>query len=296
MTAVPAHVPDSFQPNHQAAVVVDSDGTVLDTMEVKQKKCFHPEMIRQWDWQAIAPYVRETAQFVTLYSKTRGINRFQAFLRIADLLRNHPDVVASGVSIPQLDLLRRFVESGVALSSDTLAAEVERAGDDELARVLAWSTAIDRLVEEISADVHVLGGAKAALEQIRAAADIVVLSSTPTGILTREWARNGLADLPRCILGPEFGRKHEVLALLAERFYAPDKVLMVGDAPADLDAARKAGTRFYPILPGKEVDAWEQFSRSTYGHFLAGTYAGEEERRLIKVFEACLPAEPPWLK
>src|SRR5262249_42737763 len=55
---------------------IDSDGCAFDSMEVKHKECFIPTIIRTYDLAAISKYVRETAEFVNLYSKHRGINRF----------------------------------------------------------------------------------------------------------------------------------------------------------------------------------------------------------------------------
>ncbi|MDT7723259.1 MAG: hypothetical protein QOE94_4270, partial [Mycobacterium sp.] len=41
--------------------------------------------------------------------------------------------------------------------------------------------------------------------------------------------------------------------------YAKNKVLMIGDAPGDLKAAKGAGTLFFPINPGHEEASWERF-------------------------------------
>ena len=38
-------------------------------------------------------------------------------------------------------------------------------------------------------------------------------------------------------------------------------VLMIGDAPGDLDAAEKNDVLYYPILVGKEKFSWDRFQR-----------------------------------
>ncbi|MFT5474343.1 MAG: hypothetical protein ACI856_002680, partial [Kiritimatiellia bacterium] len=66
----------TFVPAHDSFVGIDSDGCVFDTMEIKQKQCFHGLIVKAWDLRAIEPEVRQTAEFVNLYSRSRGQNRF----------------------------------------------------------------------------------------------------------------------------------------------------------------------------------------------------------------------------
>jgi len=40
-------------------------------MEIKQKECFIPNIIKYWKLQAISKYARAAAEFVNLYSKWR---------------------------------------------------------------------------------------------------------------------------------------------------------------------------------------------------------------------------------
>ena len=79
---------DRFKQRHDFLVGIDSDGCAFDTMEVKHKECFIPNTIRFFDLQPISKYAREAAEFVNLYSKWRGINRFPALTMTLDLLRD----------------------------------------------------------------------------------------------------------------------------------------------------------------------------------------------------------------
>ena len=49
---------------------IDSDGCVFDTMEVKHKECFIPNIIKHYGLAAISKYVREAAELINLYSQT----------------------------------------------------------------------------------------------------------------------------------------------------------------------------------------------------------------------------------
>ena len=92
------------------------------------------------------------------------------------------------------------------------------------------------------------------------------------------------------------GSKAEHLGLGAKGKYPPEKILMIGDAPGDLKAARANGALFYPINPGCEDASWEFFFNEAIEVFKSGNYAGSYEARLIKEFEALLPSVPPWKK
>jgi len=65
----------ALQPKHDAFIGIDSDGCAFDSMEIKHKECFIPNIIKHWDLQPVSKYAREAAEFVNLYSKWRGINR-----------------------------------------------------------------------------------------------------------------------------------------------------------------------------------------------------------------------------
>ncbi len=75
-----------FEPTCDSVVGIDSDGCVFDSMVVKQCVHFHPMIIACWHLEAIEPQLRETAEFVNLYSKWRGSNRFAALLKVFELL------------------------------------------------------------------------------------------------------------------------------------------------------------------------------------------------------------------
>src|SRR5437016_1003555 len=111
----PAHQLKSFTASHRFFAGIDSDGCVFDTMEIKHTESFSPNTIKHWNLQSVSKYVREAAEFVNLYSKDRGINRWPALINVFDLLRERPEVIARRVSIPEAKPVRDFIASGVPL-------------------------------------------------------------------------------------------------------------------------------------------------------------------------------------
>ena len=97
------------------------------------------------------------------------------------------------------------------------------------------------------------------LQALQGKADVVVVSATPTEALVREWEEHDIAQYARIIAGQEMGTKKQHLALAAKGKYAPDHILMIGDAPGDMEAAKANEALFFPINPGREETSWERF-------------------------------------
>ena len=80
-----------MKPNHKFLVCVNSDGCVFDNMDLKHKECFCPATVNVWELQSVSRYARQSAEFVNLYSKTCGMNRFPALVRTLELLAQRPE-------------------------------------------------------------------------------------------------------------------------------------------------------------------------------------------------------------
>ena len=91
-----------FESSRDFFVGIDSDGCAFDSMELKHKECFCPNTINYFELQAVSKYAREAWDFVNLYSRTRGCNRFLALLYVLEHLRQRPEVQRRGVKIMKL--------------------------------------------------------------------------------------------------------------------------------------------------------------------------------------------------
>ena len=285
-----------FKREHDFFIGIDSDGCAFDSMEIKHKECFIPNIIKYWKLQAVSKYAREAAEFVNLYSKWRGINRFPALVKVFDLLKEWDDVRKREVKVPEAAKVRDFIASGLPLGNPALKKEVERTDDPELKLALEWSEAVNRTVEDMVEGVPPFPFVRESLEKLKGKADMVVVSATPTEALAREWQEHDIAKYVRVIAGQEMGKKEEHLAMAARDRYEPESILMIGDAPGDMKAARANNALFYPIIPGKEDESWKKFHDESMDVFFRGEYAGEYEDRLVKEFLSYLPETPPWKK
>ena len=281
-------------PKHEFFVGIDSDGCAFDSMEIKHKECFCPQIIKYWDLQAVSKYAREVVEFINLYSKWRGTNRWPALILTLDMLRQRPEVIKREWSIPEAPRVRDFIASGKALSNDGLKAYMAERPDPELEHALQWSKAVNAAVADIVHNLPPFRFVRESLEMIQKQADTVVVSATPTEALLKEWRENNIDKYVRVIAGQELGTKKQHLKMAAAGKYAADRLLMIGDAPGDLDAARSSHALFFPINPGHEEESWERFYKEGFKKFLAGEFAGAYENELISEFDKLLPSIPPW--
>lgn len=284
-----------LEPRHEFFIGIDSDGCAFDTMEIKHKECFIPNIIKHWGLQPVSKYAREAAEFVNLYSHWRGINRWPALVMAFDLLRERDEVRARGVEPPRAPRVREFIHADdFALSDAGLEAYMADHPDPELDIARAWTKAVNATIADLVHGVPPFPGVRESISFLADKADMLVVSATPVEALEREWKEHGIARHMRAIAGQEMGKKAAHLELAAKDRYATDHILMIGDAPGDLKAARAVDALFYPINPGQEEASWKHFCDQAVHRFLAGDYAGSYEENLIENFESLLPTTPPW--
>jgi phosphoglycolate phosphatase-like HAD superfamily hydrolase len=281
-------------PKSSFFIGIDSDGCAFDSMEVKHKECFIPNIINYWDLQPVSKYAREAAEFVNLYSKWRGINRWPALVMVFDLLKERSEVIARHVQIPEAKKVREFIASGKPLSDSGLKAYMAEHSDPELEKAWGWTRAVNATIADLVHGVPPFPYVRESLEKIGDKADVVVVSATPTEALIREWQEHDIAKYTRLIAGQEMGTKEVHLSLAAKGKYAPGHILMMGDAPGDMKAARSIDALFFPIKPGYEDESWKLFYDEGLDKFMNGEYAGDYENKLIADFEKVLPELPPW--
>jgi len=208
-----------------------------------------------------------------------------------------------------------YVRNYEALGDSTLREFVARVARGEkfdgeevdvwaIHKVLGWSEAINRVMPYFTEGIGPYPGVKEALEQTSTFADLMVVSQTPVGALRHEWQVNQIDRFVSAIAGQEMGKKWQHLQMAIESGgYESGKVLMVGDADGDKEAAEKASEKtgvrvwFYPIIPGKEVESWANFPEAAR-RFREGTFDDTYQEKLNKAFSAALPPvdEAPWLK
>jgi len=270
-----------FRAQKSYLVCIDSDGCAMDTMNIKHRTCFGPQFVEVYGFGNYREPVQKLWEDINLYTKTRGINRF---LGLALALRTIKEKHVCP-SDHDFDRLERWTRETSALSNAALTEAVQKTGDLQLQLALQWSLGVNRAVSALPEGNFAYTGVGAAIEAMKDRADIVVVSSANGEAIKREWALCGFTDQVNAMAGQEQGSKADVIAHLLETGrYDPQRVLMIGDAPGDLAAARKNNVLFYPILAGKEEQSWAELPKDALEPFFSGTYAAHLQNKLIRAF------------
>ena len=290
----------NIQRDRDFFVGIDSDGCAFDSMGIKQRECFCPMMIAYFDLQPVAEAARQCKEFADLFSKTRGSNRHKTLVRIlTQLLPSHPMTKTRNFEVPKFNHYCAWVnDPNSMLSNEGLQQAIDQTTDpqakSELSRVMVWSKRVNEMVAEVVKDLPPFPYVRKSLDKIRQSADAIICSATPTDALVREWQEHDIAKYVKVIAGQEMGTKAEHLKLATAGEYPQNHVLMIGDAPGDMKAARANKALFYPINPRAEIDSWKRFHDEAFDRFLQQDYAGSYENTLIDEFDTYLPEHPSW--
>lgn len=268
-----------FQKTKDYLICVDSDGCAMDTMDIKHFRCFGPCMVEEWGLEEWAQPILERWNEVNLYTMTRGINRFKG---LALALR---EIDGTYKKIDGVDELENWVANAPALSNDGVKAAIEGGGGEVLKKALNWSVKVNEGINALPFEVKKpFDGVLEGLKYAHSVADIAIVSSANLQAVEEEWALYGLLDHVDILLAQNVGSKAFCIAELLKKGYDKDKVLMTGDAPGDLDAAKSNGVYYYPILVRHEGGSWAEFRETAVEKLVSGSYAGSYQQEKIDTF------------
>ena len=269
---------DTFERKHDYLVCVDSDGCVMDTMNCKHFHCFGPCMVTEWGLEEWKEEILDRWNVINLFSMTRGINRFKG---LAMALK---EIDGKYAKITGVDALVHWADTAPALSNDGVAKAAAEATDPDaklvLEKALSWSKAVNAAIVELPEELKVpYNGAKEGLAAAHAFADVAMVSSANRDAVEEEWGKFGLLEHTDIVLAQDIGSKAACIAAMLKFGYDLDKVVMVGDAPGDCDAAEKNCVYYYPILVNHEKESWDEAIAVGFGKLQSGEYAAYEVQK-----------------
>lgn len=268
-----------FKPKHDYLICVDSDGCAMDTMDIKHFRCFGPCMVEEWGLEQWAQPILERWNEINLYTMTRGINRFKG---LALALR---EIDGTYTKIDGVDELENWVANAPALSNDGVQSAIDAGGGEVLKKALSWSKKVNESINALPFEVKKpFEGVLEGLKYAHGVADIAIVSSANLQAVEEEWALYGLLDHVDILLAQNVGSKAFCIAELLKKGYDKDKVLMTGDAPGDLDAARANGVYYYPILVRREGESWQEFRSTAVDKLVSGAYGGAYQQEKVEAF------------
>ena len=263
---------DTFERKHDYLVCVDSDGCVMDTMNCKHFNCFGPCMVTEWGLEAWKEEILDRWNVINLFSMTRGINRFKGLaMALGEINEKYKPI--TGIAA-----LQHWADTAPALSNDGVAKAAAEATDADaklvFEKALNWSKAVNAAIVELDEALKVpYEGAKEGLAAAHEFADVAMVSSANRDAVEEEWGKFGLLDHTDIVLAQDVGSKAACIKEMLKFGYDLDKVVMVGDAPGDCDAAEKNNVHYYPILVNHEKESWDEAIAVAFGKLQSGEYA-----------------------
>lgn len=257
---------------------IDSDGCVMDAMDIKHIRAFGPALVEEWGLQEFRDEILHRWNVINLYSLTRGINRFKGLITI---LR---EIDSDHSKIEDIDSIENWVKTTSELSESSLLREIEKHSDAGLKKALSWSKKVNQIIRAIPEDdILPFDGAKEVLEKLSQTCDIAVVSNANREAVVGEWERHGFMPYAKVIFAQDAGSKSECIKRLISYGYDKSKCIMVGDAKGDMDAAIKNEIFFYPVKVRKEKKSWAGFE-AVVERLKAGTLDQDMQEQFIREF------------
>ena len=255
-----------FTDKFKFIVCIDSDGCAMDTMDIKHIQFFGPLAVEIFAIKDKTKFLEEWNR-INLFSKTRGINRFKG------LLLGLKFAEQNGESVEDYTVFQKWCDETLSLSNQSLEEAYADSLDPVLKKALEWSKAVNNGIEsELKGKDRPFEGVKEALEIISQSTQIAIVSSANSEAVNSEWERHGLMPFVSEFFGQERGSKFAAIKEIKSQGFLPENILMIGDAPGDLDAAKQNDVHFYPILYGKEKESWSNLINGVLKEFLDNKY------------------------
>ncbi len=271
---------DTFLKTKDYLICVDSDGCAMDTMNIKHIRCFGPCMVDEWRLHDYADAILTRWNDINLFTMTRGINRFKG-LSLA--LR---EIDSTYVRIDDLQSLVSWVNDSDELSNGALKRAIDNNPESiSLKKALSWSEAVNKNIKQLpQSEIKPFSLVLDALKFAHEKADIAIVSSANLEAVKEEWQKHGLLQHVDIIMAQDSGSKAYCISKLIEKGYDKMNILMCGDAPGDMDAAKINDVSFYPILVKREKESWQEFIDTAFDKLISNDYVGEYQQTKINEF------------
>lgn len=260
-------------------VCIDSDGCAMDTMEVKHRECFGPQWIYTYGLEDRLEECMKLWLDINLYSITRGINRFKGLALALQEMEKR------GCKFEGLEEFITWTKEAKELSNPALLSYAQKSNSECIEKALVWSVRTNRAIYNLPEEDKPFDNVKEAMDKMCLEADLASVSSANAEAVEAEWTKHGLKEDCRVLLCQEAGSKSYCISQMVRKGYDVKKILMVGDAPGDKNAAEENGVWYYPILVGKEGESWAKLLNEAFPKLLDGTFDEAYQESLIKEFE-----------
>lgn len=264
-----------YQKKSDTLVCMDSDGTVMDTMTLKHEKCFGPSFLTVFK---ITSHCEEILKYwldINLYLPSRGINRFVGLDCAINYIRQF------GYEYSGYADYHAWVSTTKEYSIASINQAMENKNKTTFLLALEWSKLVNEKITNLppSKPFH---GVVEGIVNASKTCDLLGVSSANPQAVYEEWTRLNLMPYFQAVACQDKGNKESILKQAKEKGYS--RIIMLGDAMGDLEASIASGCYFFPIIPTKEVESWERFSKEALPKFVNNLFTEEYQKELIDEF------------
>lgn len=272
----------NFKKEQDYLICIDSDGTIMDTMTSKHVNSFGPKFIEVFNINEHKEEILNHWLDVNLYKKTRGINRFEGLEEILSFSKT------LNYDFPGFEEFSKWVKETKSLSNASLQEEIDKHKDNYcLNKAMEWSLRVNESIASLPPSVAFLG-VKEILNYLDEYTDLVGVSSANRTAVTEEWTRLDLIKYFKFLGCQDSGTKAKIIKDALNNGYNKDKVLMIGDALGDYNAAKENGVKFFPITPKKEVESWEKLKNEGFNKFLNNEFDDKYQQLIMEEYLSSL--------
>lgn len=254
---------------------VDSDGCAMDTMTYKHELFFGPLASVCFELENKDEF-QKNWEDINLYSETRGVNRFVGLVMSLE-----------SISYKGIENLKQWVDTTEELSNRSLEKEIDKQSSHDLELALQWSEEVNKQISESEGHDKPFDGVKETLKNLSDVGKVYIVSSANREAVEKEWQDHGLMTYVTDAYCQDRGKKEEAIADIAKENSGAD-IMMVGDSPGDLKAAKTNNVSFYPINVGKEKESWLRLKDEVLAKLMSGEFSKADEEKYIDEFWANL--------
>lgn len=268
----------SIKPTHKVLICMDSDGTVMDTMTIKHVRCFGPCFLTAFNINTNKEEILKTWNDDNLYTKTRGINRFQGLDKILEYVKQF------GYTFDGYDEFHGWVTTTKEYSVNSINKALETCKDPTTFNLaLYWSKIVNEEITKLP-PASPFEGVEETIKEAKLDCDLVGVSSANAQAVKEEWTRLGFYDDFKEVACQDKGTKSIIIRDTLANGYDKKNTVMLGDAIGDELAAKENGVWFFPIIPGDEVASWKKFRNVGLKRMVEGSFDEAYQQELIDEF------------
>ena len=272
-----------FKKTKDFLLCFDSDGTVMDTMTIKHVRCFGPCFVNTLDIKEHVDEILEHWNYINLYSLTRGINRFQGFYEECKHIKE-----TYGVDFDGLEEFEKWVKNTSEFSIKSIDKYMETCSNNALfIKAKEWSKDVNDSIRSLPPS-DMFEGVKVTLAKAYEEADLLGVSSANKEAVNEEWTRLDLIKYFKEVACQDKGTKSNIIRDALVNGYDKKKVVMVGDAVGDYNAAKENGVYFFPIIPKYESKSWERLLNEGISKLVNNEFDEGYQKELLDEFYSYL--------